>query len=51
LLKDWDLSRIEEDNTDIYFDNENPKKKIPNKIVDYILGKKKLLGEKLKVKN
>jgi hypothetical protein len=38
---------IAEDDTDIYFD-EN--KKIANKIVDHTLGKKKLTGEKLKVK-
>jgi hypothetical protein len=33
-------------------DEENPReKKIANKIIDFSLGKRKLLGEKLKVKN
>jgi hypothetical protein len=40
-----------EDDTDIYSDEENPKeKKIANKNIDYSLGKRKLLREKLKVK-
>jgi hypothetical protein len=40
-----------EDDTDLYSDDENPKeKKIANKIIDYSLGKRKLIGEKLKVK-
>jgi hypothetical protein len=40
-----------QDDTDIYSDEENPKEnKIANKIIDYSLGKRKLLGEKLKVK-
>jgi hypothetical protein len=39
------------DDTDIYSDDENPKeKKIANKIIDYSLGKRKLIGDKLKVK-
>jgi hypothetical protein len=38
-------------NTDIYSDDKNAKeKKTANKIVDYTLGKKKLIGENLKVK-
>jgi hypothetical protein len=42
---------ITEDDTDLYLDDENPKeKKIANKIIDYSLGKRKLTGEKLKVK-
>jgi hypothetical protein len=40
-----------EDDTDIYSDEENPReKRIANKIIDYSLGKKKLIGDKLKVK-
>jgi hypothetical protein len=40
-----------EDDTDLYSDDENPKeKKIANKIIDYTLGKRKLTGEKSKVK-
>jgi hypothetical protein len=39
---------IAEDNTNIYSHDENPKKKIPYKIVDYTLNKKKL---KKKIKN
>jgi hypothetical protein len=51
LLKNPDRLDIAEDDTDIYSDDENPKeKKTANKIVDYTLGKKKLMGEKLKVK-
>jgi hypothetical protein len=41
------INLIAEDDTD----DENPKeKKITNKIIDYTLGKKKLTGEKLKIK-
>jgi hypothetical protein len=40
------LDMIEDDS-----DDENPKeKKIANKIIDYSLGKRKLIGEKLKTK-
>jgi hypothetical protein len=40
-----------EDDTDLYSDDKNPKeKKIANKIIDYSLGKRKLIGGKLKVK-
>jgi hypothetical protein len=42
---------ITEDDTDIYSDEENPReKKIANKVVDYSLGKKKLIGDKLRMK-
>jgi hypothetical protein len=42
---------IANEDTEIYSDDENPKgKKIANKIIDYTLGKRKLIGEKLKVK-
>jgi hypothetical protein len=52
LLKGLDPLDITENDTDIYSDDENPKeKKIANKTVDYTLGKKKLIGERLKVKN
>jgi hypothetical protein len=46
-----DFLDITENDTDIYSDDENPKeKKIPNKIIDYSLEKRKLIGGKLKVK-
>jgi hypothetical protein len=42
---------IVDEDTKIFSDDENPKeKKISNKIINYILGKGKLTGEKLKVK-
>jgi hypothetical protein len=46
-----DFLDMTEDDTDIYFDDENQKeKKIANKIIDYSLGKRKLIEKKLKVK-
>jgi hypothetical protein len=42
---------IAKDDTDIYSNDENPKeKKIANKIINYTLGNKKLMKEKLKVR-
>jgi hypothetical protein len=55
IIKEFRLAtdpvNVAEDDTDLYSDDKNPKKrKIANKIVDYALGKKKLTGEKLKIK-
>jgi hypothetical protein len=42
---------IAEEDTEIYYDDENSKgKKITNRIIDYTLRKRKLIREKLKVK-